>query len=611
MIPSLRLVLRRQTPVVVTVPFPDTALSPGDHAVSNTSAWACLSEATGEVLPAGRLLEFVRGLDRKDTFLRLARIAAVLANTSGGVFDKEAQAWSRDLLVIRKPEAHPVETLVANYLDRLPTDRAVAHEQVICFLQTLVLAEGADPGTVTTDQFLAFLMLAANDHAHAWVEEGARELTEMEDVVAQTFFVTMFNHTDDPLRVLVRAEMLMDAPPLRGPFATADRWAALQVEAFGRPFADYFASFVTPLFMISRIWGSSELPVVSPASFFSQTLLPGDVGEKWLRDLTTDADEFRTRVLRRPDGLPNIAPALYRKPFVSFGSGNLVASSPTRISDALSLGAWGRLNGAAKTVLGDPDSDAWTKTFGDLFERWCQRLAGEASESHEYRGRLIVPACPGDADEIEDLIFVENATVILGSVKGGVVPERKLRAGRSRADAIDFLERFFFESPEQAKAKRHRGGAVFQLDAKVRKLRAGAYAKAGLSSDLAVIPMIVSFDNVGESGALYKWLEHGCATRHLLEDRCRPLVVVSPLEYEVLVALAARGYSLCELLLEKTSELWRLTPMQVFLHKKVPGSLDFRLPILERRFRELGDRAQEVLFGRKASGPDEPSSLDD
>ena len=74
-----------------------------------------------------------------------------------------------------------------------------------------------------------------------------------------------------------------------------------------------------------------------------------------------------------------------------------------------------------------------------------------------------------------------------------------------------------------------------------------------MKRDALVVPGIISFDNVGESGALYNWLEQECERRHLLADtRVRPLTVITPEDYEGVMALGARGDGVCRLLVEKT-----------------------------------------------------------
>ena len=99
-------------------------------------------------------------------------------------------------------------------------------------------------------------------------------------------------------------------------------------------------------------------------------------------------------------------------------------------------------------------------------------------------------------------------------------------------------------------------------------------------------------DNVGESGALYNWLERECERRHLFADnRVRPLTVITPENYEGLLALGARGDGICRLLVEKTEQQRKWGPLDRFLSEKVGDSIELRLGAMPSRFRDLANRS--------------------
>lgn len=184
------------------------------------------------------------------------------------------------------------------------------------------------------------------------------------------------------------------------------------------------------------------------------------------------------------------------------------------------------------------------------------------------------------------------------------MPEASLKTAESYGDVIQWLRKFFFEEPKSAKNRGYRGGALYLLDKKIRRLRAGDYERFGLKRDATILPGVICFDNVGESGILYKWLEEECHKRGLLfvDERVRPLTVVTPENYEGLMALGARGDGVCKLLVEKTELQRKWGPFDIFLSEKVNDSIELRLGSMERRFRDLVDRSFARLrdaFDRK------------
>jgi hypothetical protein len=91
---------------------------------------------------------------------------------------------------------------------------------------------------------------------------------------------------------------------------------------------------------------------------------------------------------------------------------------------------------------------------------------------------------------------------------------------------------------------------------------------------------------------LYKWLEQECERRRLLADpRVRPLTVITPEDYEGLMALGARGDGVCRLLLEKTEVQRKWGPLDLFLSEKVGDSIELRLGSMPNRFRDLVNRS--------------------
>jgi hypothetical protein len=261
------------------------------------------------------------------------------------------------------------------------------------------------------------------------------------------------------------------------------------------------------------------------------------------------------------------------------------------------LGTWAKLNGAAKEVLGTSSNQRFAATFGYLFERWCASLAKEAARHRGFKGRLLVPSSPGASDEIEDVVVVDRERVALFSVKASLVKEPALKTARSLDAMIEWLRRFFFANPTTEKQAGYRGGALWLLDQKIERIRAGAYESRGLPRHSLIIPVVVSFDKVGESGILYRWIEEECSRLGILSARpnVRPLTILTPEDYEGLLALGTQRTRICDLLIDKTRKAEKWGRTDAFLLRKARHPRALRLPDMEERFHQLVERSIERL----------------
>jgi hypothetical protein len=476
------------------------------RAMQNVHSWMCLSEIAGVPMSANELVGRIRRLDRKQTFLKLARFAAVLANSDGGVLGDEAKSWTADLILSHRSSVHPVEGVIADFVAQHP-GRAIGHEQVVHFLQSAVLLEGADSGDTPHDAYLAFLMLAANDHAHGWQTTGPFRLSVLEEALADFFSVGLFNRSHDPLRELARASLLMKSPPARGPLSEHAVWHATQEAAFGCTFTDYLELFLAPLYTMSRQWGTQALPLVRPTEWLRHTVLPVERALPWFGALSLREVDARGHLAARRGGrvLPHAPLILHEHPFTEFDEGVLVAATPELITEQLLRGTWGRCNQATKRVLKNKESTAWHEAFGDLFEGVVRSVALDAARSEQFSGRLVLSANPGDEDEVEDVVVVEGDAVILFSAKASVAPPSAVRVAKSQHEAVQWLEKFFFEQPKSVNEKKFRGGALRILDKKITRLRSGAFEDRGISRDAKVIPVIVPFEGVPEGSSTSGW----------------------------------------------------------------------------------------------------------
>ncbi len=566
---------------------------------ANMHPWLTLSELLGAApMPPELLIQTVRQLDRDHALVGLAQIAAILSGTEGGVLGAEARAWTHDQLVdyARRAGARPLERRVGEALAwPAARGRAIAHPLVIFFLQALVLAESPEGGRLTTKAELSFLMLVSNDHAPGWLASPT-SMKRMESVAASVCYYGLFNRNDDPLRELARTAMLSEFPPQRGPIAKA--WADLQREAFGVPFGEYVSQFLAPLFVFSKCWRGDDAPVLDRHLWFPATQIPEALRERWLGAVTMSLAEATeaARQSRQPNGLPRVPAAWFRKPFLAVTSERVIPLSPAIVSSQLSLAPWGALNQAAKAR--GLSNLQWNAAFGEVFERWCRALAAEAASFDGFRDRIVLSRDVGSEDEVEDVVFLRGTMVVLASVKAPVVAEKSLKDATSREGVIAWVDRFLFAP----RTSSHRGGALRLLDRTISRLRSGAFEAQGVLRDATVLPMLITFDDIGESSILYTWIAKRCEEERLLSWRngVRPVTLSNPADLEILLAAAAKTGSVCELLSEKVEAAWRDCTFQEFLlDKAAKTGTGARLPSLVRRFERACEELEALARGQE------------
>jgi hypothetical protein len=574
---------------------------PGDVAIQHAKAWTTLSQLVGAKLPLDEILQTVRKFNRQEGLFTLARLAADLANGPGGITGREARAWTVDLLAQLPENPNPMEMAVSAAVRRLGNDTAIAHAHVVFVLQQLILTHGSNEGRRPSDGQLAFLMLALNDYLPQWDEESP-ELSSTEASLGSMFLSTVFNTSDDPLRFLVRILGIFGGDAAGAPIASGD-WQAIQIEAFGCSLEQYVEEFLAPVFLLSRTWGNNEAPVLAPAAWTKGT--SAQLYERWFREASLDLATLESPAVSVTPSLA-LPPTFFRTPFVTMDA-NALCVSPWHVRDHASLGTWAKLNAAAKKRFGTESSQKFSSTFGYLFEHWCASVAREGAKRGPFKGKLIIPTATGAGDEIEDVIVLDRGRVALFSAKASLVAEGSLKCAKSLAQVVAWLRRFYLEERGDAKARGYRGGALWLLDRKIQDIRSGKYEDRGIKKNSLVIPVVVSFDNIGEAGILYKWIEEEAARLGILSARpnVRPLTVLAPDDYEALFALASRGKGVCDTLIAKTRTLERWGKMDWFLHRQGHQGPELRFPSTELAFNELVKRAIERM--RDSGVLDEPA----
>ena len=552
-------------------------------------------------MPVSEICRVFGGLSAMETLSTLTKIAGDLANAPDGVLGAESKAWTNELLTTRRDSLDPLERAVSRAVARLPSDKAIAHAQAVFTLQVLALAAGTTEGRRPSDGQLAFWMLAINDHIPEWMDEQPGALSQTEDVLASLMSTSVFNQSDDPIRLLVRNVEIMGGTPACGPINSAD-WGRVQARAFGCAFDEYAEIFLVPMYLLARQWSVKNPPVVFREPWIRGEPRTADLYRRWFSEAALPVERAAAVFAadRLPCGLFGLPAAFFRTPFIDTGD-KLLGLSPWHVRDHAVLGTWAKLNAACKDVLQTTSIQQFSSTFGYLFELWCARLAREARDEGEMPDRLLVPEHPGADDEIEDVVFLDGDRVALLSAKASLIPEANLKTARSPGDVIKWLRRFFFEDVKSAKDKGHRGGAVLLLNRKIDEIRAGKYEARGISRDAIVLPGIVCFDHISDCGGiLYKWLGQECARLGVLSGRAgvRPLTIVHADEYEALLSLGGSGLGVCNLLAEKSSDTRSWGPLDQFLYDKAADKPELRRSSTVARCDNMVSRCLERL--RKA-----------
>lgn len=497
------------------------------------------TEVAGRPFPIEHLVKELGEHNFRDTFLQVARLGSVAANSDGGSRGELAAELTTKLLAGYSGSLRPLEALVADFILAQGSRRTVLHEQCVYLLLALATLYCGEVGAAPSFAKVAFWLLAANDYLPSW-DADARALDTYEDAVAEFWRATRFNQGNHSKRDLVRGALLFRERPPRGPLGA--RWEKLQIEAFGMPYDQYAAELAAPLSLLASTWGTrlDNSPLRSPIIEPIQWCRGSDAHARFFstRAWTRDEARLRLRESLGPSGVPRGIGAFTRRPFMLIGSELLVAS-PWPVRESLRLSAWASYREAEQKVTGS--SGAWMPGFGDLLETWCRRIAnaGAPRIAAATGAEIIMSRNIGGDDEFEDVIITDGRRLALFSVKSSLAPHTIARTECSKSEVVDWHERFFFEKPQRE--KRQRGGVLRQLDAKIRRVRDGALFPR-VARDAFIIPVVVTFEHFGDSFALYSWLRRRCERERLLyQSTVRPPSVMTVAEFELLISLAASG----------------------------------------------------------------------
>jgi len=576
---------------VSSVPPPDLRLR-----LRHAGAFMSFSDAAGSPLTPDQVLQLVRRCGRQHLIRKVALLGAVLAND--GVMSSRARAMTVDALARLDGGPYRAVNLAAAWVRTQPQNRVIATEKSLYLLAALALLEGAENEQDPVDGYVAFCLMALNDYASRW--RTGDKLPEDERLVADLFHATRFNRGGDPLRDLVRAEMIMNTRPRRDPeLRSPRRWEAFQVGAFGRPLREYFVPMAA-LALLSQGWGrpnrTGELnpPFIAKSAWLGRGSRHAPEGAEFVSPLVMTVDEARdvAQRSRLPDGIPFLPTEFYRKPLVELAGDVAVPYSPWALREQLHYGLWGRFRQHATATAGARGGERWLVAFGEMFERWCRRVAIFAYRSKNFRGKLLLSRTIGGPDELEDIAVSEPDAVTLFSVKAGLIPEAVGKGARSRDEVLQWLKRFLLEE-----RRSYRGEGAFKLlDEKVNRIRAGEY-EPRVARNARMYPVLVTYEFIGENAAFYRWLRKELAARGLLQQPG----VASPTvtwvgTYEKLMGVAAHGESIAKMLAARERIEEGEVPLDTVISELLSDGPKGRLPQLEAMFDALVSRVRQRLF---------------
>ena len=555
------------------------------------------SEARGgQRFPPDDLIRGFRALDRRASFIRLAEIAAALANRDDAL--QESQSMTRSMLAqfgsSRDAVVRQMGVELLGIVARSRPRRVIWHEKLVYLMQSLVLTEAASAGGLPPEDWrLTLLALGLNDYALDWSKHGS-DLTELEQQLADFLHIGRFNVNSDPVREIVRGELLLTrALPRHPKFQTAEDWESLQRSAFGRPYSEHVDRFLGPLAFQAMMWMRDPRPgkpLVTPWNWSEKMEGGAEPGRVFIESLTGGADAVSTAIRDRSGkNVVRFPFPFYRTPLISFGPGeDVVGVSPGAMNHQLAFGFWGRLLGTLKEQLGDTSGvKTWMGIFGDLFEMYCRWLAQEAQKSESFPKEAgFLASTMGGEDEIEDLVLAAANRVVLFSCKARLMREEQVRGAESPQALLKWMESFFFEEG----GGEQRGGAFRLLERKVAAIRDGRYEPT-IDRNALIYPVVLTYDHVGDSLLISRWLESRLQQLDLLQQPATRLpLVLSADSFEVLMGLAAHGVSILRVLDLCASEEGGGAMFKHTITKNFSAEQRQRLPVLMAEFMRLTQR---------------------
>lgn len=545
----------------------------------------------GRAITADEIIDRFRFYNWRDSLVRLAHVAATVAHDPAGPKSPIVQRWARDAIGTLNGTSTGL-IAHAKAWAKSGDDAVVVHEEAVDYAQHLALLYCGEDGDSPGDSELVLWVLGASQLLGQWEVDDVPPVTQTEALIAEQVRVARFNNSEDPLNLLVRAADMFGKPPFAGKLSKPETWNAIEMAAFGRPFAEHFETRILPLYAESLHWGKApdHLPVIDPRTWVRNIGAAGDPIVEWCFAQSRTREQLITMTRSPMNGavLPRAPSTLLHHPIVQLSDDRIAVASPWRILAHLRTGIWFAFMEGTKAVLGKNAAQDWTSAFGYMFEAWLRQVA-QYAVTPAFKGRLILSQHPGSEDEIDDVVVLEGNTLILFSAKARLVEKSVARDARSKRAVMDWYDKFLFAEEQGA----FRVGAVRQFEAGIARIRAGAFA--GIPRDARIVPVLVTYDTLCEEYLLYERIAEGCRARGLLQDAAvAPLTITHVDDFDRLMARASRGLSLANFFRAREGD-WKGRRVQSQLG---PTAKEDRLPQLEVRFTELMNSVAMRLTGK-------------
>jgi hypothetical protein len=348
---------------------------PAHPSIAYARPYATAEEIFGKEMTAAELVDRVRSYSWKGAFYCLASLASVVANDPLGAFSEQVRRLTVDPLG-QLTGGLLTGALLANGRAFLRYRRdavVLAHEEVISFLQHLVLLEGGECDDVPGAPEVALWLAGANGHLARWADEHL-VLPDDYKLAAELVRISRFNNRPDLLKALVRASHMFGRKPSTGQLADEQRWKELETTAFPSGFQDAFEIGLGLVAMLAKTWEAEDSrnphPVLTCGVLFATSKVSPDTFVAALEGFVTTREDLRVRVRQRsrPDGLPHAPTALYHTPLVELEPRVFVAASPWAVTGLLRTGIWAKFLQAAKTRDSRRGAATWLPAFGYMFE---------------------------------------------------------------------------------------------------------------------------------------------------------------------------------------------------------------------------------------------------
>jgi hypothetical protein len=569
-----------------------------DRKLRNIRPVLTYSEVCGRFMPPDEFLRRVGAWDWRAALVKLATLAAVVANTPGGADGATARSWTNDLLASGLNRRDTLEQQVAQGVIGRP--EPIAHQAGIHVLQSVVLLHAAESGRTPSDGEIALLLLVANDYFSGWHENDG-DASSLEAGVANVARSMLHDRTPDRVAQCLRLPQLLtlDLPAKLDAFSAAGAWNEILNAALGRGLEEFLELLAVPTVMLATDWGRGEPPrppLFLPEEWAKESTRTPELLQ-FVQSISATREEIKSRLRIRDDGLPLGPSAFWRTPFVELESERFVCVAPGVLGEQVRNAIWGRILDAADKLDNVAGKTRWLSTFGYRFEYWARNAALLAGGSGRRLGRqLRLSQEAGTDEEIEDVTLVEKDKVVLFSAKGRLMREDLLKGATSVRKTIDWLDKFLFGT----KAGSFRDGALRLLDAKVRRIRNGDYVALGVPANADIFPVLLTFDELGiDTPPGYKWMASRLRDEGLLVGT-RALTALSAEGYEQLLGLSLHRNAF-EVLTYKTNEMWRECRFVELFHQLAGrrSASALRLPGATQQFDALVQRSVQRLFQRK------------